>query len=84
MKKPKKNFAKQLSKNLKKSKLGQVRKGILSDKSGQWVSLMVGDNELSFSFCPDGSKLERIGLYSNKVEIVDSTQVWQAFNFKEQ
>jgi len=72
----KKDFAEKLANKLRRTELGEVDEGALSDDSGRWVSIKIGDSDLCFSFDMEGENIDRIGLYKDIIEIVDQKMVW--------
>ena len=74
--KPRQDFAEKFAQKLRETGLGEVDDGALGDDSGRWVSLRVKDTELCFSFDMKGEKIDRIGLYKDKIEVTDHIRVW--------
>jgi len=70
------DFASKLAEKLSEMEIGQVEVGKLTDNSGRWVNLRKDDTTLCFSFEMDGEKINRIGLYKDKIEVTDSIRVW--------
>lgn len=70
------NFASDLADKLRALGTGSVDAGVLSDKSGAWVNLRIGDTELCFSFDGQGNTIDGVGLYKDKVEVVDQEKIW--------
>jgi hypothetical protein len=74
--KPRLDFAQRLEQKLIESGLGEVEADALSDGSGRWVNIKVGDVELYFSFDMKGEKIDNIGLYKDVVEVISQKHVW--------
>jgi len=73
---PRKDFAEKFADKLRATNLGEVNEGAFSDNSARWVNLRIKDTELCFSFDTKGEKIDRIGLYKDKIEVIDHIRVW--------
>ena len=74
--KPTPDFAEKFAQKLREGGLGMVSEGALNDDSGRWVELKIKDTTLCFSFDMKGESIDQIGLYKDKIEVVDQTRVW--------
>lgn len=70
------DFSQKLAHKLREMGFGEVEEGTLSDQSGKWVELRDKGVSLTISFDIKGEKIERVGLYKDKVEVVDVIRVW--------
>lgn len=73
---PRKDFAEKFAEKLRATGLGEVDEGVFSDGNGRWVNFRIKDTELCFSFDMKGEKIDRIGLYEDKVEVIDQIRLW--------
>ena len=72
-KKPRMTFAERLAGKL--LNIGDIDTGTLSDKSGVWVCVKVGQYSFNFSFDGKGENIERLGLYKEVWQMVDEKQL---------
>jgi hypothetical protein len=70
MAKPKKRFIHKLQEQIG----GEI--GQLNDGSGMWLEIKRGDKVLTFSFDGEGEEIDKVNLYKEITEVVDSKEIF--------